>query len=314
MLVSMSGDPVIYFNRYTEQFEREPIYGEEALRFICLNPLGRLLARCLVARPFFSRFFGWYMSLPGSTSRIRGFIEEFRIDSSEFRKPLDSYTSFNDFFRRELKTGVRPVDPDPLGVVFPADGRHLGWERLGLEQGLFLKGQRWNLPDLLGGDTGQIQRFSGGGAVLSRLCPTDYHRFHFPVAGRMGPVRLLPGPLYSVNPLALRTRIRTLWENRRLVSLLEDTPVGTVAMIEVGATNVGSIRHEHLEPGQPVQRGQAKGWFEFGGSAIVTLFEPGRVRLSEDLLRHTREQIELYARMGDRMGVLAETPVPKGRP
>ena len=298
----MSGTPIIIHDRYRGTTFTEEVYGEGAVRFAYATAAGRVLTRFLLARAFVSRLFGWYMSRPGSRARIRPFIEQYGIDASEFARPVESFRSFNEFFHRELRPGARPVDPDPDSVVFPADGRHMGWTALGSEAGVFVKGQRWDLPSLLGNDPGLTRRFSGGTLVLSRLCPVDYHHFHFPVGGRCGPVTWQGRDLFSVNPIALRQTLAYLWTNKRALTLVETEHCGTCCFIEIGATNVGSIRHRPLPGDNLVAKGDPKGWFEFGGSSVITLFEKGRVRLSEDLLQQTENGIELYARVGDQMG------------
>jgi len=142
--------------------------------------------------------------------------------------------------------------------------------------------------------------------VISRLCPTDYHRFHFPAAGVPEKPKIINGPLYSVSPIALRQNIHIFSENRRALSVMRAADAGTVLMLEVGATNVGSIEYTFV-PGEPVQKGAEKGYFKFGGSSIITMFEPGKVMLAADLLENSRINRELYALMGDRLGVLAKT-------
>lgn len=114
---------------------------------------------------------------------------------------------------------------------------------------------------------------------------------------------MLNGPLYSVSPVALRRQISYLWENKRMITLLNSQRLGTVAILEIGATNVGSI-HQTFIPGQPVQKGAEKGYFSFGGSSTITIFERGRVSLAEDLIRESSHQRELYARMGDAMATV----------
>jgi phosphatidylserine decarboxylase len=200
------------------------------------------------------------------------------------------------------------VDGDGASVVFPADARHLGFARADEIAGVFVKGQRFDLAALLG-DAELAQRYAGGSLVLSRLCPVDYHRFHFPCAGVPGEPRVIPGHLYSVSPIALRRRLAYLWENRRVLTKLEAGKLGTVLLLEVGATNVGSIV-QTMVAGHPVEKGAEKGMFRFGGSSTVTVFEPGKVRLADDLLKHSAECCELYARMGEVMGRAAESPLP----
>ncbi|MFM7103400.1 MAG: phosphatidylserine decarboxylase, partial [Verrucomicrobiota bacterium] len=115
---------------------------------------------------------------------------------------------------------------------------------------------------------------------------------------------LLPGFLYSVNPIALRQDLRYLAANRRSRSILETREFGRVVTLEVGATNVGSWEYT-FQPGSAVAKGQEKGYFRFGGSLTITLFGRGRVRLAGDLVRESAQQRELYARVGEAMGTRA---------
>jgi phosphatidylserine decarboxylase len=146
------------------------------------------------------------------------------------------------------------------------------------------------------------QKFAGGSMVISRLCPVDYHRFHFPVAGVPGEARVINGWLYSVSPIALRRQVRYLVENKRAISVMESPAFGTVVVLEVGATNVGSIQQSFV-PGRAVEKGDEKGLFAFGGSCVITLFQRGKIRFDADLTEERSEPMEIYAKMGDRLGV-----------
>lgn len=292
--------PVEFFDRYTGQRRTEDIYGEGWLRWAYETPVGRLATRSAVKRALFSRIYGRFMDAPSSRARIAPFIAQYGLDAAEFEKTTPEFGSFNEFFSRRLRAGARPVDSDPEHVVFPADGRHLGVPNIDDTDGLYVKGQAFNLAGLLG-DVGLTERYRGGAMVISRLCPVDYHRFHFPVAGTPSAPTLAPGDLYSVNPIALRRNIGFLTQNKRFLTVLHTETAGDVLCFEVGATNVGSVRHTYL-PDAPVAAGDEKGFFEFGGSATVTLFEPGTVALADDLEHHSSQHTELYARMGDTMG------------
>jgi phosphatidylserine decarboxylase len=121
------------------------------------------------------------------------------------------------------------------------------------------------------------------------------------VSGIPSEARLIKGSLYSVSPIALRRNILYIVRNKRFVTLIEAPDFGTVAMVEVGATNVGSIV-EGFVPGRPVARGDEKGMFAFGGSCVITLFAKGRIRLDPDIVGQSEAFVETYARMGDRLG------------
>ena len=296
----MADTGIQFFNRYTGEVETEEVYGERWLRWILFNPFGQVALHAVAKRAWFSRWYGWRMSCAGSASRVKPFIEQYKIAEIEHVKTADEFASFNDFFYRKLKPEARPVDDATDSVVFPADGRHLGFAKASEVEGVFVKGQKFDLKRLLG-DSDLAARFADGAAVFSRLCPVDYHRFHFPVAGVPGNARLINGQLYSVNPLALRDRLAILWENKRFVTEIETDELGKVLVLEIGATNVGSVNLTYV-PTRAVKKGEEKGYFAFGGSATFTIFEPGRVKLAEDLLEQSLQQRELYVKMGDYMG------------
>lgn len=297
----MKHDAVIeYYNRHTDREEVEQVYGEGFLRWVYGHPLGRAALHTVVKRGCFSQLYGWLMDSDRSRDLISPFIARYGLNPVDFADSPDRFGSFNDFFYRRLREGVRPVDPDPDVAVFPADGRHLAVPEVAAMDGFFVKGQKFDLAALLG-DRRLAERFSRGPLVLSRLCPVDYHRFHFPVCGVPTAPRVLPGALYSVSPLALRQRLAYLWENKRVLTEVRTERFGLVLVVEVGATNVGSIV-QTFRPGHPVGKGAEKGYFRFGGSSVITLFEPGRLRLAPDLLRESARSRELYARVGTHLG------------
>ena len=298
--MSTPADTIEFFNRYSGRIETERVYGLGWLRFIYGNPLGLLTLELVAKRAWFSRWYGWRMNRPASRAKIAPFIAEYGLDVGEFQKRPEEFASFNDFFYRQLKPGARPVDAAPESLVFPADGRHLGLPDRSRVDGIFVKGQRFDLATLVG-DAALAERFRHGAAVMSRLCPVDYHRFHFPAAGVPSEPRLINGPLYSVSPLALRRNVAYLWQNKRVLTQLETRDFGLVLLLEIGATNVGSIV-QTFTPGKAVAKGEEKGCFEFGGSSTIVLFEPGRVKLADDLVANTQQCRELYARVGDRLG------------
>lgn len=298
----MPAEPLRFFNRYTGQVETEAIYGEGWLRWAYENPVGRFTTWLLVRRRWFSLYYGWRMSLRDSARRILPFIVKYQMDVDEFAKSAFLFRTFNEFFTRALKPGVRPIaepENDRLAVL-PADGRHLGFADVDAADGFYVKGAKFTPADLFA-DAALGAEFAGGAMIISRLCPVDYHRFHFPVAGLPDDGRLINGWLYSVSPIALRLNVRRLVENKRRVTLIQSPVFGRVAMIEVGATNVGSIIETYVSD-RPVVKGEEKGLFKFGGSCVITFFQKGRIQLDADLRENSARGLETYIRMGDRLG------------
>ncbi|XMO70283.1 phosphatidylserine decarboxylase [Luteolibacter sp. AS25] len=278
--------------------DTEQVYGEGFLRWVYGNPLGKLSLHALVKRHQFSQWYGKKMSKPESAEKIEPFIKQYGLDPSEFAESPENFKSFNEFFFRKLKPTARPIADSP--VVFPADGRHLGFPDISRISSFFVKGQTFDLPALLG-DSALAEKYAKGSLVLSRLCPVDYHRFHFPAAGIPSETKAIPGPLFSVSPIALARNLSYLWTNKRTLTHLETKEFGTVLIMEIGATCVGSI-HQTYTPGVPLEKGAEKGYFAFGGSSTITIFEPGKVSLAPDLLEHSAKQIELYTLIGSEMG------------
>lgn len=298
--IFMSAEPIRFFHRYKKSVETEQVYGGNWLRWTYQTSLGRLSLALLVKRVFVSRYYGWRMSWRSSANRVLPFIVDYDLDVDEFAKKPFSFKSFNDFFYRALKPGARPITPGEKVAVLPADGRHLALQNVDAATGFYAKGQTFSLESFLGDKT-LAAEFAGGALLISRLCPVDYHRFHFPVNGIPSEPRLINGWLYSVSPIALRQRLAYLWENKRMITLVESPEFGRVAVCEIGATMVGTI-FQTFSAGRATAKGEEKGLFKFGGSCVVTLFQRGRIKLDEDLVRHSAEGIEVYARMGDRLG------------
>jgi phosphatidylserine decarboxylase len=304
--------PIRYYDRYKQTVETEQVYGQLWLRLAYGNPVGRALVWLLIRRTIFSWAYGWQMNKRVSAGKVLPFIVEYNLNVEEFAKTPFDYKSFNEFFCRALKPEARPITPDqPVGAagsaqvvpvaVLPADGRHLVFPNVETAEGFYVKGAKFTLAELLG-DAALAEKFAGGAMLISRLCPVDYHRFHFPVAGVPSDPKLINGSLYSVSPIALRHNIRYLVENKRFLTLVESPAFGTVAMLEVGATNVGSIKQTHV-PERAAQKGEEKGLFKFGGSCVITLFQRGRIKFDADLVAQSANCVETYARMGDRLGV-----------
>jgi phosphatidylserine decarboxylase len=294
-------EPIQYFDRYDGTTKTEKVFGERWLRFAYETPAGRFAVWLFARRAFFSWYYGRRMKERSSDVLIIKFIGDYGINVSEFVKSPFDFKTFNEFFHRALKPESRPISPGAGTAVFPADGRHLAFPDVDRADGFYVKGAKFTLEGLLG-DAELAGPLSGGSMLISRLCPSDYHRFHFPVAGIPGNPRLVKGKLYSVSPIALRRNILYLVRNKRFVTLVESTMFGTVAMVEVGATNVGSIVQSFV-PGRPVLKGEEKGMFAFGGSCVITVFARSRIVFDADIVRQSASCIETYARMGDRLGI-----------
>ena len=293
--------PIEFYNRHTGKLEVESVYGDSFLRWAYGNPLGRLTVEVAFKRLWFSRWYGWRMDRAASQSKVQPFIQKYVVEVADFADPVASFRTFNEFFYRKLKPAARPIADGAQLAVFPADGRHFAIQDINATDQFYIKGQRFDLEKFLG-DVALGKEFAGGSVMISRLCPVDYHRYHFPVSGEASETKVLDGSLRSVSPLALRRRLAILWENRRSRTIVESATFGRVVVMEVGATCVGGM-HCTFKPGS-VEKGTDKGYFSFGGSCVTTVYKKGAIQFDDDLNTHAANGHEVYAKMGERCGTV----------
>lgn len=294
-----------YIDRQTGQKSIEKVYKEEALRLLYGDSwlsafLRSWLLPAVTKWPLFSTLYGHLQKRSSSQRKIQPFIRTYDVDATEFLEPIHSFRSFNDFFIRRLKTQARPIAPGANTAIIPADGRYYFYANIEECDGFLVKGQKFDLKELLG-QTSLAKAYQDGSMVLARLCPSDYHRFHFPCDCLAGPTTLINGWLFSVNPLAVKRNIHIFTQNKRALCELQTSTFGRVLYLEIGATNVGSIQ-ETYTPNQWQSKGVEKGYFEFGGSALILLFEKGAIQFDADLLAATAQGLEIRCLMGQSMG------------
>lgn len=293
--------PIPYIDRVSGKIAYEKVYAGKALEYLYNGSfLSNALKKAISQNYVVSSLVGLWHKQKWTQGKIAPFIKEHEVDSNEFLDPIESFTSFNDFFIRKLKTEARPIAS--TDAVIPADARYWFYAKQDSSADFLVKGNRLNRKELLGCKESAL-KFEDGAVIVARLCPSDYHRFHFPIDCIPGEAKLINGPLFSVNPLSIKQNIRHLLENKRKVTFLNSPKFGSVAYIEIGATSVGSIQETYI-PNQPALKGQEKGYFEFGGSALILLFQPHTISFSEDLLHATQSGYEIRCLMGQKMGLV----------
>ena len=183
---------------------------------------------------------------------IKWFTKQYAINLSEAKEEIaTNYPSFNAFFTRELKEGVRPIDDNPLHIVSPADGAFSQLGKIHHNRVFQAKGKDFSLSALLGGDTQRAADFIDGEFATIYLSPSDYHRVHMPVSGTLTHTTYIPGDLFSVNQTTAKGVEQLFARNERLVAYF-DTEFGPMAMILVGAMIVAGI--ETVWSGQEAPR------------------------------------------------------------
>ncbi|KAL8936406.1 MAG: hypothetical protein Q9216_004947 [Gyalolechia sp. 2 TL-2023] len=241
---------------------------------------------------------------PSSARDIQSFIDFHQLDMSEVLRPMDQFRNFNEFFYRELKPDARPCSApgNPRIIVSPADCRSVVFNTMDEATKIWVKGRDFTLERLLGDAYPEdAKRYKNGALGIFRLAPQDYHRFHIPVDGVMGKPKLIEGEYYTVNPMAIRSALDVYGENVRYIVPIDSVAHGRVTVVCVGAMMVGSTVITRRE-GEKVSRAEELGYFKFGGSTILLLFEAGYMKFDEDLTDNASGAVETLLRVGMSIG------------
>ena len=258
------------------------------------SAFGRMLLKPLVS-PVVSRAAGCFLSTGLSKVFIKGFIKSNHIDMSQFEDV--PYRSYNEFFARKIRSAARPVCMDTAALIAPCDSK-LTALPISPESVFTIKHTPYTVESLLRSPdlTGKYQ---GGYALIFRLTVDDYHRYCYIADGSKGDNVRIPGVLHTVNPVA-NDHFPIYKENAREYSILHTEGFGDVLMMEVGALLVGKIVNHHQAA--CVQRGQEKGYFQFGGSTVILLLEKNAAVIDPDILENSRSGLETVVRMGEKIG------------
>lgn len=283
-----------YWNRRRGRWETEDVYGGAGVGLLYGNFLGYALTDWLLARHAVSRLYGAWQSTGWSARKVAGFWQRFGLDQSDWEDT--TYASFNDFFIRKFRPDRRTFPQAAGEMGAPAEARYLAFADVSVVPEVPVKGLRLD-PLALLGETPEVARFEKGPCLLARLCPVDYHRFHFPDSGHASHFHREAGKLHSVNPAALRRNPGLFLTNERQITVLETENFGRLAYVEVGALCVGRIVQTHPFE-RPFRRGDEKGYFLFGASTVVVYGERGAWTPSADLLENTALGHETLVELG----------------
>ncbi len=297
----MNFKPIEYIYRKTGEKLIEKVPGEKYLQFLYYNPFGKLALDLVVRRKFLTWYYGKDMDKESSVKKINSLIESAGINMKESKKEVNEFKSFNEFFIRELKDGSRPIDTNENNLVSPADGKIFVYENLSEVNKFFLKGDEFTLQEFFKDDS-LAEKYKDGTFMIVRLAPVDYHRYHFPAAGFISDSKEIKGYYYSVSPHAIKKNFRIYCENKREYSILKTEKFGDIVISEIAATMVGGIKQSYT-PDSYVDKGQEKGYFYFGGSTVIMMFEKGKVIVDRDLIANSQNGIETKVYMGEKIGV-----------
>jgi phosphatidylserine decarboxylase len=256
-------------NRRTNQliYERIPSHHKYAMRLLFSGPVQRELLHTNTIKKFFAREtirLGEAFDEPKSRKYISTFVKMYQINLNELLQPdISQYLTFNQFFYRKLNTNARPIDhyDNPDIIVSMADCRLILFDDISEATRIWIKGHQFSLQSLFE-DEQLAQEFDGGSIVVFRLAPDDYHRFHSPITGQIGPhMKQITGTYYTVNPIAIKERLDVLTKNQRTVITIESDGFERVALVAIGALLVGSVNFT-VQPNQLIHKGDELGKIE----------------------------------------------------
>lgn len=282
-----------YSTRDGRRFEEEN--GQDRLlRRLYHSRTGRGIIK-LLTLPAVSRLGGRLLNTRLSALAIPSFVRSNHIDLTQYEDR--KFVSYNDFFTRRIKPEQRPLVEDETVLISPCDGKASVY-RIDADRQFAIKNSRYTVESLTRSRR-LAEKYSGGWCILLRLTVDDYHRYCYPAGGRKSRNVHIPGCFHTVNPTAVECA-PVYKENTREYTLLRTEAFGDILQMEVGAMMVGRITNHH-EKGR-IMRGEEKGYFEFGGSTVILLLEPGRLMPDEDLVRNTVDGYETIMKMGTSLG------------
>lgn len=232
--------------------------------YIPKHLISRIVGKLAAAR------LGWL-----TTSLIKLFIKQFKVDMSEAAKPdASDYPTFNAFFTRPLKAGLRPLSEAENALIFPVDGAVSQSGAIHQDQIFQAKGHNYSVRALLGGEQQLAESFHDGDFMTIYLAPKDYHRIHMPMDAVLESMVYVPGELFSVNPLTAENVPGLFARNERVVAIF-NTEQGKLAMVLVGATIVASIETTWAGTVTPPTGKQVRTWHYSEQDANAVTFKAG---------------------------------------
>lgn len=268
---------------------------DSLLKLLYTKKWGRMLLKPFLA-PGISRFAGAILDSRITTPFIVPFAKAYQIDLSEYKTKF--YSSYNDFFSREIKPEARPIDANIRTLITPADGK-LTVYPITEDLQVTIKNTPYTVEELLK-NRKIARKYQGGYLVVVRLTVDNYHRYCYAAQGLKGKTHYIKGVLHTVNPIA-NDYVPIYKENCREYCRIRTEQFGEIIQMEVGAMMVGRICNYHNV--KKVEKGEEKGKFEFGGSTVILILPKDSVEIDGDLLENTKDGYETLVKMGERIGI-----------
>ncbi len=268
-------------------------YNQKSLSFLYQTAMGRFLLKG-ITRPWISKIYGKYNNSKFSKRKIPEFVKKYQIQLEDYEQK--EYENFNEFFARKIISEKRKISKKESDFISCCDSRVMVYP---IDKNLIfpIKHSNYSISSILK-DEKLASKYKNGLCIVLRLAVDDYHRYHFFDSGQIKKNYTIRGKLHTVSPIVYN-HYQVFHENSRQVSVLKTDNFGTVTWIEVGALMVGKIKNHPIEK---FQRGEEKGYFEFGGSTIILLLEKNQVEIDPIILEYSSYGIEVKVKMGTILG------------
>lgn len=281
------------YNRETKEIIEEKEYQKELLEFLYNTILGRILLKLWVSRPIFSKIKGYYRKSEDSKKAIKPFIDKYDIDLQG--QDYTKFNSFNEFFIRRKKF---EFEKSSGVLISPADAK-LTVYKITNDLRFDIKQSNYNVFEIIE-DENLSEQYKNGYCFVFRLAVSDYHRYIYIDSGKLVSIKKIKGLLHTVRPIS--NKYRVFCRNSREVSLLRTDNLGDIVQVEVGALLVGCIRNNKKDI---FEKGEEKGYFEYGGSTIILLLKDN-IEIDKDILDYNSKGIEVKVNIGEKIGIVKE--------
>eukprot|EP00834_Sanchytrium_tribonematis_P005912 NODE_393_length_8140_cov_0.738341.p3 type:complete len:342 gc:universal NODE_393_length_8140_cov_0.738341:2050-3075(+) len=240
---------------------------------------------------------GKYFDAPKSTQDIPKFIKTYHINMNEYENK--DYTSFNDFFTRQIKLEYRLLNSNKMAFTSAADSRCMVFNHPHQATDIWIKGNQFSISNLTNPEI--ANQFKHPQIIIFRLAPDDYHRWHYPFNGHLTYIQSIPGTYYTVNPKAIHSPINVFTDNHRIIRCF-NTPFGPICEIAIGALLVGSIQISDSMIHNEINKGDEAGYFKYGGSTVIYLMQG--IEFDDDLVHHSLDlKMETLVRAREQVGL-----------
>lgn len=280
------------YNRKTKKYEEEIEYGNTFLNVLYNNAFGRFLLKFII-NPTISKIGGFYHDSFISKLKIKKFIKKNNIDITEFEKK--DYKNFNEFFTRTIIENKRPLSSNKKDFISPADSKLLVYN-ITADLKLTIKGSTYTLNELINNEE-DLSEYKNGLCLVFRLAVDDYHHYCYPDTGKLIKKNFIKGKLHTVRSVSQNYKIYKV--NQREYSILKTDNFNEMIYIEVGALMVGKIINLDKKT---FSKGEEKGYFKLGGSTIVILLKDNVVKIDNDILENSKNDIETKVKYREKIG------------